>query len=353
MSREWKQALHESLRQQRILSEPAALRLAQQDAAPWFMDLLSGLAAWLAALLLIVSLLFTFIDDSPLGVALASVLLLGSAVWLLCRPGAFVSQLGLALSLVGQGMLVMSVSQLALWSSYPERPPAVVAALVAIGMLLVPASAVHRLACALIVMAGVAVFIGFNGLLALYGVLLATLATGIWLLRSRWAGNGLAGLWRAAAGAATVAALVLPMLGDRRWADRMIELVGAEIGLWWMWLHPVGAGLLLLAVTGYLLRGQRAEMRLSGLGAALLLIVPGFQAPGLLVAAALWLAVFHAADRLWCVVVGLGAALYLGDFYYSLHISLLQKSGLLVASGIVLLALRWFLSWRWGEADEG
>lgn len=350
MSRRWKQALQDSLRQQRILNEPAALRLAQQDATPWFMGLLSGLAAWLAALLLIISLLFTFIDDSALGAALVGVLLLGLAVWLLRRSGAFASQLGLALSLVGQSLLVLAVSQLELWNSYPERPLAVVAALVAAGMAVIPASSVHRQACALVVMGSGAAFIGFNGLLALYGIVLAVLAVWIWLLRSRWAGRGLAGLWRALAGAATLAALVLPMLGHRRWAEGMAELIGPETGGWLVWLHPLSAGLLLLAVALYLLRGQPSEVRLSGLGVVLLLILPGIQAPGLLVAAALWLAVFHAADRLWCVLVGLGAALYLGDFYYSLHISLLLKSGLLVAGGALLLLLRWFLPWYWGRS---
>lgn len=347
-----KQALSDSLRQQRIVSEAAALRLAQEDTSPWFIGLLSGLAAWLAALLLTVSLLFTFIEDSPLGAALGGILLLGLAIWLLQRPGAFTQQLGLALSLVGQGLLVLAVSQLALLSSDPERPSAVVAALVAAGMLAVPASAVHRLACALIALAAGAVFIGLNGLLALYGVVLAALAIWIWLLRSRWAGGARAGLWRALAGAATLAALILPMLGHRRWAPGMLELVG-ESGRWLGWLSPVGGGLLLLAVTWYLLREQRPGIRASALGAALLLTLPGIQAPGLLIAAALWLAAFHAVERLWCVLVGLGAVLYLGDFYYSLHISLLHKSGLLVVSGVLLLLLRWLLSRQWGKVDEG
>lgn len=347
MNRAWKQALLDGLRQQRILGEPAAQRLQQQDAVPWFMGLLSGGAAWLAALLLTVSMLL-MLDGSPLAAGIVGVVVLGVAVGLLRRPGVFVSQFGLALSLVGQGMLVLAISQLDLWSAHQERPSAAVAALVAIGMLWVPAAGVHRLACALIALSAGAVFIGFNGLLAIYGVSLAAVAAWLWLARSRWAGSDRAGLWRALAEATSLMALIVPMLGGWHWASP----VDREVGLGWAWLYPLGAGVLLLCVVCYLLRGQSLKVRLGAVVAALLLTLPGTQAPGLLVAAVLWLAVFHASDRLWCVLMGGGAALYLGNFYYSLHISLLQKSIWLVVGGALLLMLRWCLLRRAGANNE-
>ena len=352
MSGSWKQTLQDELRQRRILDEAAVQRLKQQAAAPWFMTLLSGLAAWLAAVLLIGSTLFTLIDDSALAAALAGVILLGLAVWLLPRSGVFVSQLGLALSLVGQGLLVLAVSQLDIWSAHAERPPALMAAMVAGALLLVPAPAGHRLACALIAMGAGVICIGFSVLLAPYGLLLASLAGWLWLQRSRWVDSQRAGLWRALAGGATLAGLVLPIIAHQRWVDSMDSLFGPSAASLLDWLYPLGAGVLLLCVTLYLMRGQGAGLRLGACVAALLLAALGIQAPGLLVAAALWLAVFHACERFWCVLVGLGAALYLGDFYYSLHINLLQKSLLLLASGALLLVLRWILLRQTGEAHE-
>ena len=352
MSQLSKQSLQDELRQRRILDEPALQRLQQQAGAPWFMTLLSGLAAWLAAALLIGSTLFTIIDDSALAGVLTGVILLGLAVWLVRQPGVFVSQLGLALSLVGQGLLVLAVDQLNLWSAHSQQPPAVMATLVAGAMLLVPAPAVHRLACALIAMAAGAVCIGFSVLLAPYGLLLAGLAMWLWLRRSRWADSQRAGLWRALAGGATLAGLVLPMLAQQRWVDSLLPLLGAFAASLLGWLYPLGAGILLLGVTLYLMRGQSAGMRVGAIVAVLMLAAPGIQAPGLLVAAALWLAVFHACERFWCVLVGVGTALYLGDFYYSLHISLLHKSLLLLVSGALLLVLRWILLRLTGEDHE-
>lgn len=352
MSELWKRTLQDELRQRRILDESALQRLQQQVGAPWFMTLLSGLAAWLAAVLLIGSTLFTIIDDSALAGAFTGALLLGLAVWLLRQTGVFVSQLGLALSLVGQGLLVLAVEQLNFWNAHSQQPPAVMAASVAAVMLLVPAPAVHRLACALIAMGAGAVFIGFSVLLAPYGLLLAGLAVWLWLRRSRWADCQKAGLWRALAGGATLAGLVLPIIAQPRWIDSLVPLLGAFAASLLGWLYPLGAGILLLGVTLYLVRGQPVGMRVGAVAAVLLLAALGVQAPGLLVAAALWLAVFHACERFWCVVVGLGTALYLGDFYYSLHISLLHKSWLLLVSGALLLALRWIVLRQTGEAHE-
>lgn len=342
MSRGWKQELVEGLRQQRILAEPSTQRLRLQDAAPWFMTLLAAIAAWLAALLLVASSLFTLIDESWLAAASAGVLLLGLAVWLLRQSGIFVNQLGLALSLVGQGLLLLAAIQLELWSAYQQRPPALVAVLVALLMLLMPAAAVHRLACALIALVSGAVFVGLNVLLGLYGVLLAALAVLLWLQRKRWAAGRRATLCRALASAATLVALTLPM----------VELLDAAAARGLTWLYSLGAGALLLCVVVYLVHGQRLGLRLGAVGAALLAVGFGIQAPGLLVAAALWLAVFQAAERLWCVLVGLGAVLYLGVFYYSLHISLLHKSLLLMVGGALLLVLRWYLLRQSGDAHE-
>lgn len=349
MNTAWKKALLDRLSQQQIVSESAATRMKQQTAAPWFVALLSGLAAWLAALLLIGGTLFSFIGDNTLAAAITGAVLLGLAVWLLRQTGVFVNQLGLALSLVGQGMLMLAVSQLDVWSAYSDRLPAIIAALVAMCMLLVPAVAMHRLACILIAIGAGVIFIGLNAWLTLYGLLLATLAAGFWLRRSYWAGSRQAGLWRALAGGATLAGLLLPIIGNQRRVESMAEMFG-QAGPLLSWLYPTGASALLLCTAMYLLRKARPTVRLGAGIAAVVLVVLGAQTPGLLVAAALWLAVFHACERFWCVLVGVGTVLYLGDLYYSLHITLLHKSLVLMASGVVLLALRWFLLRQSGEA---
>lgn len=352
MSDPAKQALLNELRQRAVIDESAAIRLVQQASAPWYVGLLSGLAAWLAALLLIGSALFTIIDESALAAAVVGAALLGSAVWLLRQPGVFVSQFGLALSLMGQGVLLLAVSQWGIGGYHTERPPAVAAVLIASAMWLVPATAMHRLTCALIAIGAGAVFIGFNALLTLYGLLLAVVAVWLWLRRGYWAGSQRAGSWRTLAGATTLAALLLPILSGQRWVDSWPDLLSNLASPLLSWLYPVGAGVLLF-MTGMSLAGAQRPMVRTGVAAAvLLLIVLGMQAPGLLIATALWLAVFHACERFWSVLVGLAATLYLADLYYSLHITLLEKSILLMVGGTLLLALRWYLVRHWRELHE-
>src|SRR5690606_41590898 len=78
----------------------------------------------------------------------------------------------------------------------------------------------------------------------------------------------------------------------------------------------------------------------------------GWASPGLMVTGALWLALFRACARLWCALVGLVVTLYLGDLYYSLHLSLLHKSMVLMLSGVVLLLLRWLVLRFWEAGNE-
>lgn len=346
MSGSQAKVLVNDLRQRGILDDAGASHLLQQGQGPWHVVLLSGLAAWFAALLLFGGTLFTIIDDSALAAGIAGIVLLGVAVWLLRQSGIFVSQLGLALSLVGQGVLLLAVSRQDILDLPGEQLPALAAALVAMVMWLVPGIALHRLSCALVAAGAGAVLVGDNALLPVYGVSMAALAVWLWLRRSHWAHGRRAPLWRALAGASTLAGLALPVIAQQRWVGA-VEGGAAFPG----WLYPVGAGALLFITGMHLARAERNSLRMTVAAALLTLIALGGLAPGLLVACALWLAVFHACERLWSRVVGLGAALYLGDLYYSLHITLLEKSVLLMLSGAILLLLRWYLQ-RQGVAHE-
>lgn len=352
MSRTWKQELLAHLHQQRLIDQADALYLARHDRAPWFVVLLAGLAAWLAALLLIGGALAAFLGDSPAAAAVAGVLLLASAIWLLGRPGVFAGQLGLALSLAGQGMLVVAVGQLDLLQPWSHRPPALMAMVVAGGLLWVPAPGSHRLICALIALTAGAAVVGLNPLLAGYGLMLAVAAVWIWLQRRRWAGSGLASLCRALGGAVTLLALLMPIMAHRYWMDVAGLMDGERTGWLLRWLYPLGAGALLLGVVLYLTRRLQLSERLGAVIAVVASGALGLQAPGLLVAAALWLVLFHACERFWAVLAGVAGLLYLGDFYYSLHINLLHKSLLLVLSGVLLLALREYLLRHWRGQDE-
>lgn len=344
MNRTWQQVLLKELQQRQVVEQSEGARLRAEQAAPWYMTALSGLAAWFAALILLAAWAMS-LGREPLPHLFGGGLLLLGSIGLLRGAGAFVTQLGLAFSMLGQALLVFFIAELELQSTTSLRLPALVALLVATGMLLVRAGIAHRFLCALVAMLGLVLLIDSHYLLSIHAVVLAALAVWLWLRRARWASLSRAAVIRAVAGAATLVALALgvigqPSMGGLRWflAPEM-----GDVG-WTTWLYPVGAALLLLATLAWLTRDAQPAIRLGCLAGALILAVLGSPAPGLLIAAALWLAVFHACDRLWCGLVGVGVAFYLGDLYYSLHITLLVKSILLAASGLLLLALRqWVL----------
>ncbi|WP_285259449.1 DUF4401 domain-containing protein [Halopseudomonas bauzanensis] len=340
MNRTWQQAMLDELQQRGILAQDERARLQATQAAPWYMTALSGFAAWFAALMLLAAWMMS-LGGEPLPHLIGGGILLLAAIGLLRGSGAFVKQLGLAFSMLGQALLVFFIAELEPPSLASLQLPALLALVVAIGMLLVRAGSAHRFLCALVAMLGLVLLVESHFLLSIHAIVLAALAVWLWLRRARWAGSPQAPLMRAAAGAATLMALVLgivgqPSMGGLRW----FLAPEPDAGGWITWLYPLGAALVLLATLTCLTRGVQGPVRLACLGGALILAVLGSPAPGLLIAAALWLAVFQACDRLWCVLVGVGVAFYLGDLYYSLHITLLVKSTLLAASGLVLLLLR-------------
>ncbi|MEJ6656041.1 MAG: DUF4401 domain-containing protein [Pseudomonas sp.] len=339
MNTPWKQALLNELLQQQVIQSDGYAALQLEEGAPWYVMLLSAIAAWFAAMMLLGAWI-TMTDASPLPSLFAGAILLLSAIRLLRGSGAFVVQLGLALSLLGQAMLVFVIIELDLHTGANERIPALLALVLSGGMLMARAGSAHRFFCALIAMVSLAVLVGNNPLLAVYGVLLAALAVCLWLGRARWAATRRAAVLRAVSGAATLLALALGVFGQPyAHAASWFGSVAAD-AVHLRWLYPAGAAVLLLATLVWLMRGVQQSIRLGALAGILILIALCVQTPGLLIGAALWLAVFHACDRLWCVLVGAGVALYLGDLYYSLHITLLAKSMLLAASGLLLLVLR-------------
>lgn len=74
--------------------------------------------------------------------------------------------------------------------------------------------------------------------------------------------------------------------------------------------------------------------------------------PGILVGLGMLLIGYALGDRL---IVSLGAIflpLFLGYYYYELNVSLLEKSGILAASGFILLAVRFLVDRRpWAESE--
>jgi hypothetical protein len=208
-------------------------------------------------------------------------------------------------------------------------------------MMLPRTTVLHRTICALVAIAHLAGLIGPGAGLASLGVTLAALAAALWLTRSRWAAHRHAPAVKAAAHAATLAALCIAPYGNAQSALELAAgLLGPDRPAAVPAIFAVGAPAVLLATVLWLTHEANPFARLMAAGAALLFAAAAYPAPGLIVGAALSIAVFHACHRAWTLLALGFTGLYVAEFYYSLHATLLEKSLALAAAGAVLLALR-------------
>ncbi len=329
-----------------------APRLSREEPSPWFVRLLLGGGAWLAAVLLVLFLwLSELVASDPAAVwaggllCLASVLLARTAVG---KGWDFLEQLALALGLAGQLFVVFGVGE---WSG-SAAAAAGVALLLALLLLVVHPDRVQRFlsvpfaALALVVLLREARFT-----FALDGValLLAAAAGWAWEREPRLALGSLAGR-QTAVGFGAVTALFLILLPT---AASDLDLDVAVAG----WPTTLGLALGLAALVRRIGAergvGAASEPALAATASIVLLGLATLRAPGVLAATGVLVLAFHRRNPLLLGLAAIFLVLFGSAFYYHLEMTLLAKSGILVASGGVLLGFRFYLTRRLGRIREG
>lgn len=326
---------------------------------PWYIRTMLGIAGWIGALFLLgfVGGAFSLVFRSAVAaLALGALTCAAAAFMFRTRPnGDFITQFALAVSIAGQVLVGFGLVQL-----FPAQTALVMlifAALQAALFLLVP-NFLHRVLSATLG-AG-----AFTNALATWGfypyteaLLFAALAWA-WLNEFRLPGR--TGPMRALGYGLTL--LVLFGLGTRStiglerslWMGHgEMHLIGGEYGFW---IGNALVGALTLWVVSRLLLRQgialTAGPALAALGGAALVALLSLKAPGLGVTVTILLLGYANGNR---VLAGLGIAAliaYWSYYYYSLELTLLQKSALLVCGGIALLAARLALNRRWPVAGR-
>lgn len=334
------------------------LPAAGEARAPWFVRLMLGIAGWIGALFLLgfVGAGFVFVMESSIAsfVVGAGACALSVVIFRAARKNDFVAQFGLAVSLAGQALMVFGAAQ---WFERSVMGIALYVALQqALLFVLVP-NFVHRLWATL-----------SCGLAATYAMLdaglyaftpAATTAAFAWAALSefRLARHGellRAGVYGLALTAVVAAVMQGHLLGGipLGFGRRVIDVgqTGAWLGRIASLAVLVGAVLMLLRREGRALWSGQGRIGLAG---AAILGLASIKAPGVGPAAAILIVGYANADR---VLTGLGifALLgYLSHYYYSLQATLLEKSGLLVAAGVALLAARLAMRHGWPEEPTG
>lgn len=326
--------------------------LAGTTAAPWFVRVMLGVAGWIGAvfLLMFVSLGLKFVMESS-GASLLFGLIACAAAGALFRAkpdSDFATQFGMAVSLAGQGLVLLALAKV-----LPNQTSAIALSMSlfqAVLFFAIP-NFVHRVWTAG-TGAYAIVFALMDWHLQAYAPgLLSVACAWFWLHEFQYAKHGMMlraggyGLVVALMGAVAMAALTS---GAWMWRGGIHRPSDSEYHLW------IGAGLggiaLLWLVWRLLIREAVEPSSSAGwriLVVAGMLAVATLKAPGLAPATLILLLGYGNGNR---VLFGLGVVAllgYLSFYYYSLEETLLQKSALMAATGIALLAARFMLQKWW------
>jgi len=320
---------------------------------PWYVRAMLGIAGWIGAWFLVAFVGAGFValfSTGPAPAAAGAMLCVGAyAIFRLAPDNDFASQFGLAVSLSGQIMVAIGMFDL-LGDDFT------VAFFLAVAVF----EAVLAAVCANFVLrvwatAAAAVALGLalpDEAAALASGVAAAGFTAIWLNEPSWVRH--AAIWRPVAWGIALALLCFDgMLA----AGLDISSLGNDVQTaspLLLWLGPALVGLVLVYAVLRMLQandmGPTSRIGGAALGAAAALAVVTVGAPGVVTSALIVLTGFAIGNR---ALFGLGVLAllgYLAHFYYALHMTLLAKSAVLVATGVVLLLAWAGMRWLLGDA---
>jgi hypothetical protein len=315
----------------------------ERSQSPWFVRVMLGISGWIGALFLLgfVGTAFALIlQDAAYAALVGAACCVGAyALFQITDGNDFGEQFGLAASLVGQVLIAVGLADF-----LKTDDPAFYLALAAVeaGLALAVPNFLHRVLAtsgAAVALALAVNQLSLNGLAA--PLLCAGLAW-VWLDPKRWAGAGR--IWRPIGSGLVLALLLVEtfrLFGAEQWFGVRNEAPG------WFALHGplLGRGLtaaVLVWVAAVLTLREEAHGagRVSPftVGATILFGLMALMAPGLASAALVLLLGFAAGSRILAALGILSLLGFVAHFYYSLQASLLDKSGILALTGLLLLA---------------
>lgn len=319
--------------------EPPPLEIA----TPWFTRMALGFAGWLGALFLLgfVAVGFGFVFRHGAIALVSGLLICGGAAAMLRLPDPtdFVGQFGLAASFAGQFLFLFGI--------YDSIRPGDVVMLLWVtlfeALLVIPiCQPFHRTVCSFTAATAASLLLARLQLLSVVPGLLCLAVVLIWFHEFRWPHRGR--LLRPVGYGLTLAAL---LINGGLYVPHLTGGLGHEL-FWrhraplWNWGGPLLLAVGLLVLVVLLLRREQIALRepaaLFSLVGTFLLGGLAWQAPGLVIGTVLLLLGKSGGNRvlLGLGIVGLGG--YLSSYYYWLQLSLLVKAGILVGSGLLLLA---------------
>lgn len=319
----------------------AALGAELRDHLPWYVSAAVGVGAWLATAFFLGFLLFFLDLDEGLPQIGVGLLLLVLAVWQRPRATAeFLRHAAVAVSLAGLGLVIAG-----LWERLDSRITSAIVVTMSAALIRLMPDRVFRFLATLTMTVAIYLLImdepwlrGFE-LATLVLVALAGLA---WRLRLDERTSDVAEMLRPVGYALIVALFGALLVGMSTHLGRLSFDTGR-----WLVVGPlttIGITVALLALVWRIIDEQDRPLNSGPSVAALLGVVAlgtsTLSTPGIIGGAAVLTLAFDRRDK---VLLGMAVVflLFFGSvYYYSLHLTLLEKSGVLAGSGALLLALR-------------
>jgi len=315
---------------------------ADEAQAPWYVRVMLGIAGLISAVFLLgfVAVGLAFIIQSiAASVAVGFMVITASyAVFRMAPRNDFTSMFALAVSIAGQGLVVYGLVSSDLSDIESSIAVTVLEAVLAIVM----PNFIHRVASAYAAGIAFAVVCEHAGIRTITIGALAIAVAYVWLNEARLAkhysiltpvGHGLTLAFITIQGSLCIGHSVRNIFGSRRFAESLPwtgeALVVAAL---------LGAVFVLLRRNGWRLVETKTFFALL---ATAVIGVASFKAPGIAGGLLIILLGFSSGNR---VLTGLGIAallFYVSSYYYFLDTTLLVKSGVLLATGVTLLAARW------------
>lgn len=323
-----------------------------EDHSPWFVRVMLGVAGWIGALFLLGFVgiaLERLIESPPASLAAGALACAAAAVVFRARGSDLFIQFAFAVSLAGQALMAYGWFELVRSSGVAAL---LIGAQQAALFFLLP-NFTHRVWASWSGAYAVVFALGKLGLAAWAPAIATGAFLAVWLRefdhprQGRLLRSGGYGLALAAAQAAVMQGPLTPILlwGTRAGDERVA-----------MWTGAAAAGAVLAWAVVALLRregvGLASVPGKSALAGATMLAVASLKAPGIGAATAILLVGHANGNRL---LLGLGIATligYLSHYYYALQATLLEKSALLAAAGLALIAARLALARLWPETGR-
>jgi uncharacterized membrane protein len=318
---------------------------AEAEHTPWYVRVMLGIAGLIAAIFLLgfVGMAFAFVmqsNSASLAVGLMAVIA-AYAVFRVAQRNDFAIMFALAVSFAGQALLIYGILGF-LDRQITSAPPWVAIACIEAILAIAMPNFIHRAASAYGAATAFAYACAFSGADVVAAGVVGAAVAFIWLNEARLGklnavvapiGYGLTmslieiegGALTGKSGAMMFGARLAPQIPP--WIGEAFVVAALLVSVW-----------VLIRRAGWTMREPKT---LLAFAAAAALGAASFKAPGIACGLMIAMLGFSNGNR---VLAGLGIAAllyYVSSYYYLLNETLLFKSGVLLATGIVLLGVRW------------